>query len=75
MPTPIQTTAQQIESINDTPTDWLRPLAFQQFDPSLGTLQGIDVGLTADVAGSVSITSLESAPSTATASFTSDDAV
>jgi hypothetical protein len=75
MPTPTQTTTQQIESINDTPTDWLLPLGFQQFDPSLGTLQGIDVGLTADVAGSVSITSLEAAPSTATASFTSDDAV
>jgi hypothetical protein len=58
-----QTILQQ-QSIADTPTDWQQVLPFEQFDPSLGTLDSINIGVTADIAGSVSVESLEAAAST-----------
>ncbi len=56
----------QQQTIGDTPTDWSRTVPFNQSDPSQGTLQSIDVGLTADLSGSVSVESLEAAPSAVT---------
>jgi len=58
------TTQQQI--VADQATDWWQTLPFAQFDPASGTLDGIGVTLTGDVLGSVSIESLEAAPSTVT---------
>lgn len=55
MAAPAQT-SKQVQSVGDTPADWSQTLDFGQFDPSLGTLDGIDVGLAADVTGSVAIT-------------------
>jgi hypothetical protein len=54
----------QQQTVSDTPTDWSQTIPFDQFDPSQGTLQSIGVGLTADLAGTVSIESLDAAPST-----------
>ncbi len=53
----------QQQTVADTATDWQQILPFNQFDPSTGTLDSIDVGLTADLSGIVSIESLEAAPS------------
>ena len=58
----------QQQALGDATTDWSQTIAFDQFDPMLGTLQAIDVGLTADVTGSVSVESLEAAPSTVSVS-------
>lgn len=63
------------QAVSERPTDWSQTLAFSQFDPSLGTLQSIGVGATADVAGSVSAESLEAAPSTVSATLNSNVAV
>jgi collagen type I alpha len=57
-------TVLQQQTVGDTATDWSQTLAFRQFDPTLGTLQAVDVGLTVDLTGSVSIESLEAAPAT-----------
>jgi hypothetical protein len=57
-------TVLQQQTIGDTATDWSQTIPFNQFDPSQGTLQSIGVGLTADLNGSVSVESLEAAPST-----------
>ena len=59
-----QQTILQQQSIADTSTDWQQVLPFEQFDPSLGTLDSINIGVTADIAGSVSVESLEAAAST-----------
>ncbi|HVC60737.1 MAG TPA: choice-of-anchor E domain-containing protein [Acetobacteraceae bacterium] len=56
-------TVLQQQTIGDTATDWSRTILFNQSDPSQGTLGSINVGLTADLAGSVSVESLEAAPS------------
>src|SRR5271166_1967339 len=69
-----QTPVQQ-QAVGERPTDWSQTLAFSQFDPSLGTLQSIGVGVTADVAGSISVESLEAAPSAVSASLNSSVAV
>ncbi len=68
MSQPIETTIKQSQTIGDTSSNWQQTVTFGQFDPALGTLTAIDVGLTADVTGSVSIESLEAAPSTVTVS-------
>src|SRR5580698_11194238 len=57
-------TIMQQQTVADTPTDWSQTIPFDQFDPSQGTMLSIGVGLTADLAGSVSVESLEAAPST-----------
>jgi Ca2+-binding RTX toxin-like protein len=54
----------QQQTIGDTATDWSQTVPFNQFDPSQGTLQSIGVGLTSDLSGTVSVESLEAAPST-----------
>lgn len=54
----------QQRTVAETPTDWSQTIPFNQFNPSQGTLQSIGVGLTADLAGTVSVESLEAAPST-----------
>jgi hypothetical protein len=59
-----QATILQQQTIADTNTDWSRTVSFDQFDPAQGTLQGISLGVTADLTGSVSVESLEAAPST-----------
>jgi hypothetical protein len=70
MSQPIGTTIKQFQTIGDTSSNWQQMVTFGQFDPALGTLTAIDIGLTADVTGSVSIESLEAAPSTVTVSQT-----
>ncbi len=56
------TQPKQQQAIPDSASDWSQTITFNQFDPSLGALQAIEVGLTADVAGAVAIESLEAAP-------------
>jgi len=56
------TTIEQSQTIADTAGNWLQMLDFGQFDPSLGSLLNINVGLVGDVDGSVSIENLEAAP-------------
>jgi hypothetical protein len=55
-------TIAQTQTIADTPDTWSQSLDFAQFDPSLGTLLNINIGLAGDVDGSVSIENLEAAP-------------
>lgn len=59
-----QTTVLQQQTIADTSADWSRTLRFAQFDPTLGTLQDVRVGIAATVDGAVSVESLEATPST-----------
>lgn len=54
----------QHQTLGDTEGGWSQTITFDQFDPALGTLQAIDVGVTADMTGSVSFESLEAAPAT-----------
>ena len=51
-------------------TGWTKAVSFAQFNPMLGTLVSINAALTATVAGSVSVQSLEGAPSSVTVSLT-----
>jgi hypothetical protein len=55
-------TIAQTQTIADTPGTWSQSLDFGQFDPSLGTLLNVNIGLAGDVDGSVSIENLEAAP-------------
>jgi len=52
----------QQQSVPDAATPWSTDLTFNQFNPSLGTLDGINVGLAGDLNGSVSIENLQSGP-------------
>jgi hypothetical protein len=65
----------QQQTVGDTATGWSQALPFSQFDPALGTLQAIDVGLTADLTGGVSVESLEAAPATISVSQTGNVSV
>src|SRR5215472_2044534 len=56
------TTPLQQQTIADTAANWSQPLAFAQFDPSLGTLTGVAFGLTGDVSGSILLQNLDRAP-------------
>lgn len=58
------TTSLQQQSIADTATNWSQTLDFQQFDPSLGTLTGVAVGLTGEVVGNILLENLDLAPAT-----------
>ena len=49
----------QQQSVPDAAAPWSTDLAFAQFDPSLGTLDGINLGLAGDVNGTVSIENLQ----------------
>ena len=66
---PTLTTSLQVRTIADLLADWTQSFSFFQFDPSLGTLQGIHIGLTGDVAASAAIENLGSAPATVTVSM------
>jgi hypothetical protein len=48
---------------------WTQTMPFAQFNPALGTLAQLEVGVSAAVAGSVSIQSLDGSVSTVAASF------
>ena len=47
----------------EVPADWSQTATFAQFLPSLRTPQSIDVGLTADTTGSISVEIPDTAPS------------
>lgn len=75
MSQPIQTTIKQYQTIGDTPDNWQQTVTFGQFDPSLGTLTSVDVGLAADAIGNVSVVDLGPLPATVTAAVSSDVSV
>jgi len=52
----------QLQSVPDTAGAWYTTLPFAQFDPALGTLNNINVGLAGDLSGSVSIENLQPDP-------------
>ena len=56
-------------AISDAVAGWSQNVTFAQFDPTLGTLLDVRVGLTGDVSGSVSVESLEQVASWLTASL------
>ena len=56
-------TIQQQQTMGDTKSDWSQTATFAQFLPSLRTPQSIDVGLTADTTGSISVEIPDTAPS------------
>jgi hypothetical protein len=72
MSQPIQETIKQYQTIGDTPDNWQQTVTFCQFDPSLGALTAVDVGLAADVIGNVSVVDLGPLPATVTARLSSD---
>jgi hypothetical protein len=55
------TTVLQTQTVADTTTDWAQPITFAQFDPSLGTLIDIRIGVTGDVNAAASIENLGAA--------------
>lgn len=57
-------TITQAQILADTETDWTDTIGFQQFEPKLGSLQALGAGVTADVAGAVSIENLGPVPIT-----------
>ena len=50
--------------------DWAQSVSFAQFNPALGTLKSVAIGLTAMVDGTVWLDSLEATPASVTAWFT-----
>ena len=48
----------QTQTVADSAPGWSVPLSFNQFDPSLGTLSDIDVGIVGDVTGTAAIQNL-----------------
>ncbi|HEX3992017.1 MAG TPA: choice-of-anchor E domain-containing protein [Acetobacteraceae bacterium] len=48
----------QTQTVADSAPGWNVPLSFNQFDPSLGTLADIDVGIVGDVTGTAAIQNL-----------------
>ena len=58
------TTVLQQETIGTTTSDWSQTVTFAPFNPSLGTLTGVEIGVTADVTGSVSVENLGSTAAT-----------
>ena len=53
-----ETTILQTQTVADSASGWSVPLSFGQFDPSLGTLSDIDVGIVGDVSGTAAIQNL-----------------
>ena len=53
-----QTTPLQQQTLGDAIANWVRTVSFAQFDPSLGTLVDVRVGIIGDAAGSASIENL-----------------
>jgi hypothetical protein len=48
----------QQQTIAQTTSDWSQTIAFAPFDPSLGTLTDVQIGVTAEVTGTVSLENL-----------------
>jgi collagen type I/II/III/V/XI/XXIV/XXVII alpha len=61
-----QLTPLQQQTITSKTADWSQTVSFAQFDPSLGTLQSVVVGLSGGITGTVSLESLEATPSSST---------
>jgi hypothetical protein len=69
------TTVIQTQTIADTTTDWTLPSTFAQFDPSLGTLVDVRIGVTGDVNGTASIANVGAAATAVELSIPVDFAV
>jgi hypothetical protein len=52
------TTILQQQTIADTPSNWSQTVTFAPFDPTLGTLTDVQIGVTAEVTGTVSLENL-----------------
>ena len=52
------TTVLQQQTIAETPSNWSQTVTFAPFDPSLGTLNDVQIGVTAEVNGTVSLEDL-----------------
>ncbi len=48
----------QTQTVADSLDGWSKPLGFDQFNPSFGTLNGVDVGLIGDITGNAAIENL-----------------
>jgi hypothetical protein len=53
-----ESTILQTQTVADSAVGWSVPLSFNQFDPSLGVLSSIDVGIVGDVTGTAAIQNL-----------------
>lgn len=53
-----ETTVAQRQTIGETPAKWSQAVTFAPFDPVLGTLVDVQVGITAKATGSVSLENL-----------------
>ncbi|WP_158931824.1 S-layer family protein [Acidisphaera sp. S103] len=53
-----ETTILQTQTVANSAAGWSVPLSFNQFDPVLGTLSGIDVGVVGTVTGTAAIQNL-----------------
>lgn len=62
-------TSQQQQSTGDKTTDWSTTLNFNQFDPSLGLLQSINIGLVGDISAWIDLQNLEAGPAAFSVSF------
>jgi len=60
---------QQQKSIADQQTDWSTALPFNQFDPSFGLLQNINIGLVGDVSAWIQLQNLDLAPAAFSVAF------
>ena len=65
----ISTTVLQQQTIVPTGSNWSQTVTFAQFDPTLGTLVDVQVGITAAVTGSVSLENLGVTSGTETVSL------
>src|ERR1039457_2029679 len=63
------TTVLQQQTIATTTSNWSHTVTFAPFDPTLGTLVDVQVGITADVTGSVSLENLGATSGTAVVSL------
>jgi hypothetical protein len=61
------TTLARTATVSAQATDWTQSLSVAQFDPSLGTLTGIDITSAGSFVSDIKVESLDSAPSTITA--------
>jgi protocatechuate 3,4-dioxygenase beta subunit len=61
------TTLTRTATVSAQATDWTQTLNVAQFDPSLGTLTGIDITSAGTFVSDIKVESLDSAPSTITA--------
>lgn len=57
----ISVTVAQTQTVAETASGWSLPLSFAQFNPSLGTLTGVQVSVTGDINGNIAIENLGAA--------------